>query len=97
VVDVAVEEIRSQAARTDTGVMLRTVDRETMLVEFGGHVMHVPVDRGLGSYGFYLPAVPVWDDSVEVSEGDLAVVKAAIVEIQRHWGFGVDFLVFGVD
>jgi hypothetical protein len=94
---VAVTEIRSQAARTDTGVLLRTVDRETMLVEFGGRVMHVPVDRGVESYGFYLPAVPTWDDSDEVSAEDLAVVKAAIVEIQRHWGFGVDFLVLEVD
>ena len=93
----AVHDIRSQVARTDSGVVLKTVDRETMLVEFGGHAMHLPVDRGLVSYGFYLTAVPVWDDSLPVSTGDLTVVKAAIVEIQRHWGFGVDFHVLEVD
>ncbi|MEU4691746.1 hypothetical protein [Actinoplanes sp. NPDC023714] len=93
----AVHEIRSQAARTDSGVLLRTVDRETMLVEFRGHAMHLPVDRGLHSYGFYLPPAPMWDDESAVSAGDLVVVKEAIVEIQRHWGFGVDFHVLKVD
>ncbi|MEU8237313.1 hypothetical protein AB0C07_03605 [Actinoplanes missouriensis] len=93
----AVHEIRSQAARTDSGVLLRTVDRETMRVEFRGRVMHVPVDRGLGSYGFYLPVAPTWDDETAVSSEDLELVKAAIVEIQRHWGFGVDFHVLEVD
>ncbi|WP_229067766.1 hypothetical protein [Actinoplanes sp. DH11] len=93
----AVHDIRSQAARTDTGVLLRTVDRETMRVEYEGHVMHVPVDRGLHAYGFYLPPSPTWDDSSSISAGDLTVVKAAIVEIQRHWGFGVDFHVLEVD
>ncbi|WP_433827589.1 hypothetical protein ACQP2E_37015 [Actinoplanes sp. CA-015351] len=93
----AVHELRSQAARTDSGVVLGTVDRETMRVEYLGHVMHLPVDRGLHSYGFYLPPSPVWDDSVAVSEQELAVVKNAIVEIQRFWGFAVDFHVLGVD
>ncbi|MBB2945700.1 hypothetical protein FB565_005458 [Actinoplanes lutulentus] len=93
----AVHEVRSQAARTDSGVLLLGVDRETMRVEFAGHVLHVAVDRGLSSYGFYLPAEPVWDDSVALSAQELAVVKDAIVEIQRFWGFAVDFHVLGVD
>lgn len=93
----AVHEIRSQVARTDSGVLLRTVDRDTMLVEYHGHAMHLPVERGLISYGFYLPAAPTWDDASPVSPSDLDLVKAAIVEIQRHWGFGVDFLALEVD
>ena len=58
----SVHELRSQAARTDTGVVLSTVDRDTMRVEYAGHVMHVPVERGTEGYGFYLPAIPTWDD-----------------------------------
>ncbi|BBH65120.1 hypothetical protein ACTI_18050 [Actinoplanes sp. OR16] len=93
----AVHDIRSQVARTDSGVVLKSVDRETMLVSFRGHSMHLPVDRGMVSYGFYLSPAPTWDDDSAVSAPDLAVVKQAIVEIQRHWGFGVDFHVLEVD
>ena len=92
----SVHELRSQAARTDTGVMLQTVDRDTMRVDYAGHVMHVPVERGLEGYGFYFPPVPTWDDEEPVSVPDLSVVKAAIVEIQQHWGFGADFHVLEV-
>ncbi|GLY05233.1 MULTISPECIES: hypothetical protein [Actinoplanes] len=87
-----VHDIRSQAARTDTGVTLRSVDRETMRVEYAGHGMTLPVDRGMESCGFYLTATPHWDDGSAVPSEDLAVVKEAIVEIQRHWGFRADFL-----
>ncbi|MEV6306285.1 hypothetical protein AB0M02_43225 [Actinoplanes sp. NPDC051861] len=88
-----VQDLDSQAARTDTGVLLQSLDRETMRLEFAGHTMNLPVERGLLSYGFYLPLSPQWSDGAPISPNDLTVIKQAIVEIQKHWGFHVDFLV----
>ncbi|GGN34096.1 hypothetical protein FHR83_006071 [Actinoplanes campanulatus] len=87
-----VEEIRSQAARTDTGVVLRSVDRETLRADYRGHSMVLPVDRGIGSYGVYLPRVPVWDDGEPIAADDLAVIRAAVVEVLEHWGTLTEFI-----
>ncbi|MFC7530401.1 hypothetical protein [Actinoplanes sp. GCM10030250] len=91
-----VENIRSQAARTDNGVVLRNVDRETMRVEYGGRVMDVQVERGVERSGIYLPPSPTWNDGEVVEEETLVLIKGAIVEIQEYWGFAADFLVLEV-
>ncbi|MDI6105002.1 hypothetical protein QLQ12_41100 [Actinoplanes sp. NEAU-A12] len=87
-----IQELGSQSARTDTGVVLRSVDRETLRADFRDRSMLVAVDGGLTSYGVYLPRVPTWDDGDPVPEEDLAVIKEAVVEILRHWGFATEFI-----
>ncbi|MFC4067109.1 hypothetical protein [Actinoplanes subglobosus] len=87
-----VEDIRSQEARTDTGVVLRSVDRETLRADYRGRSIVLPVDRGAGSHGIYLPAVPAWDDGEPVEAADLSVVKEAVVEVLRHWGADTEFI-----
>jgi hypothetical protein len=87
-----VQAIRSQAARTDSGVVLRSVDRETLAADYRGHTIVLPVDRGIGSYGVYLPRVPVWDDGEPVPDGDLVVIKEAVVDVLRYWGTGTEFI-----
>ncbi|MEV0901222.1 hypothetical protein [Actinoplanes sp. NPDC049802] len=87
-----VHDIASQAARTDTGVIVRNVDRETMRADYRGRSMILPVDRGVGSDGVYLPRAPVWDDGEPIDPEDLAVIKDAVVEILRHWGAETEFI-----
>ena len=91
-----VHELRSQAARTDSGVILQSVDRETMQVRYGGRVMDVQVERGIESYAFYFPPSPLWDDGLPIGDEELDVIKQAIVEVQGFWGFRVDFLLLEV-
>ncbi|GAA4933269.1 hypothetical protein [Actinoplanes utahensis] len=88
-----VHQIKSQSARTDTGVTLSSVDRETMRADYRGRRMIVPVDRGLRSYGVYLGRVPVWDDGEPITAEDLAVVKNGMAEVLRHWGKDTEFVV----
>ena len=90
-----VHEIDSQAARTDTGVVVEGVDRETLRAGYRNRSMPLSVDNGLRSYGIYLPKVPAWDDGEPVSAADLAVIKAAVVEVLRHWGFSTEFIMLG--
>jgi hypothetical protein len=87
-----VQELDSQAARTDTGVVLLSVDRETLRADYRGHSVLLPVDRGIGSYGIYLPRVPAWDDGEPIPAEDLAVLKDAVVEVLRYWGTGTEFI-----
>lgn len=88
----SVEEIQSQAARTDTGVVLRSVDRETLRADYLGRSVVLPVDRGVGSHGIYLPVAPRWDDGEPIRAVDLAVIKAAVIEVLRHWGSETEFI-----
>ena len=88
-----VHEIASQAARTDTGVTVRSVDRETLRADYRDHSVLLPVDRGVGSYGVYLPKAPAWDDGEPIPPDDLTVIKEAVVEVLRHWGTGTEFIV----
>ncbi|GIE34198.1 hypothetical protein Ait01nite_072430 [Actinoplanes italicus] len=90
-----VQELDSQAARTDTGVVLLSVDRETMRAEYRGRNVILPVDRGIGSHGIYLPRVPAWDDGEPIPAEDLAVIKDAVVEVLRHWGTDTEFITLG--
>jgi hypothetical protein len=92
---VGVHEIRSQEAQNDAGVILRSIDRETMQVEYQGRRLNLPVDRAPGDYAFYLPADPRWDDGTRISADSLDLVKTAITEIERHWGAKVEFLTIG--
>jgi len=88
----AIERIASQAARTDTGVLLRSVDRETMRAEYRGRTLTLPVDHGLRSCGVYLSPTPHWDDGTPLLAEDLTTVKAGIVEILHHWKTATEFL-----
>ncbi|WP_430781297.1 hypothetical protein [Actinoplanes sp. G11-F43] len=90
-----VHELGSQSARTDTGVVVRSVDRETLRTEYRGRSMPLPVDQGLGSLGVYLPRTPLWDDGQPVAAEDLVVVREAVTEVLRHWGFDTEFLELG--
>ena len=87
----AVRELRSQEAQNDAGVILRSVDRETMQLEYQGRTLNVGVDRAPNNYG-QLPATPAWNDGTPVDQGTLALLKDAIVEILRHWKTRVEFL-----
>lgn len=87
-----IERIASQAARTDTGVLLRSVDRETMRAEYRGHTLTLPVGRGLRSYGVYLSPTPRWDDGALIPADELATVKAGIAEILHHWKSATELL-----
>jgi len=91
----AVHEISSQAARTDTGVVVRGVDRETLRADYRDRSMPLGVDNGLRSYGIYIPRTPRWDDGDPVSAEDLTVIKDAVVEVLRHWGFTTEFIMLG--
>ena len=86
-----VQELGSQSARTDTGVTLAGVDRETLRASYRGRRMLLAVEDGR-SYGVYLPRVPTWDDGDPVGPEDLAVIKDAVVEVLRFWGFGTEFI-----
>ncbi|MEU4618458.1 hypothetical protein AB0G04_00570 [Actinoplanes sp. NPDC023801] len=88
----SVHEIRSQAARTDTGVVLRSVDRETLRADYRGRSMVLPVDRGIGSHGVYLPRIPVWDDGEPIPAEDLAVIKDGVAEVLLYWGTDTEFI-----
>ena len=88
----AVRELRSQEAQNDAGVILRSVDRETMQLEYQGRRLNIGVDRAPNDYGVYLPAHPAWNDGTPVDQGTLALLKDAIVEILRHWKTRVAFL-----
>lgn len=87
-----VKELDSQAARTDTGVVLLSVDRETLRAEYRGRSVLLPVDRGVGSHGIYLPRVPAWDDGEPIPGEELAVIKDGVVEILRYWGTDTEFI-----
>lgn len=87
-----IQELGSQSAQTDTGVVLRSVDRETLRADYRDGSMLLAVDGGLASYGVYLPRVPTWDNGDPVPARDLAVIKEAVVEILRHWGFATEFI-----
>lgn len=87
-----VHELGSQSARTDTGVVVRSVDRETLRTDYRGRSMPIPVDQGLESVGVYLPRTPHWDDGYEVTADDLTVLREAVTDVLRHWGFNTEFL-----
>ena len=86
-----VRELRSQEAQNDAGVILRSLDRETMQVEYQDRTLNLAVDRAPGDYAFYLPARPMWNDGTPVTPDALALIKDAITEIERHWGATVTF------
>jgi hypothetical protein len=88
----AVRDLLSQAAQNDAGVILRSVDRQTMRVEYEGRALNFVVDRAPHDYGVYLPANPTWNDGTPIDQGTLALLKDAIVEILRHWKTRVEFL-----
>ena len=88
----AVRELRSQEAQNDAGVILRSVNRETMQLEYQGRTLNIGVDRAPNDYGVYLPADPVWSDGTPIDLGTLALLRDAIVEILRHWNTRVEFL-----
>lgn len=90
-----VHELGSQSARTETGVVVHSVDRETLRTEYRGRSMPLPVDQGLESIGVYLPHPPFWDDGSPITADDLVVVRNAVTEILRHWGFDTEFLSLG--
>ncbi|WP_328468028.1 hypothetical protein OHA21_50650 [Actinoplanes sp. NBC_00393] len=91
----AVEELNSQESRNDRGVLLRSVDRETMQVEYQGRTLDLDVDRAPGSYGFYLPSDPFWNDGTSISEETMSLIKDSIREIRGHKGVEVMFKIDG--
>jgi len=92
-----VRELRSQEAQHDSGVILRSVDRETMQVEYQGRTLDLDVDRAPGDYAFYLPAAPTWDDGSPIPADTIDLIKNAITEIERFWGANVEFHTVGDD
>jgi hypothetical protein len=88
----AVRDLRSQEAQNDAGVILRSVDRQSMQVEYQGRTLTFVVDRAPNSYGAYLPVNPTWNDGTPIDQGTVALLKDAIVEILRHWKTRVEFL-----
>jgi hypothetical protein len=88
----AVRDLRSQEAQNDTGVILRSIDRETMQLEHRGRTLNVGVDRAPGSYGVYLPAQPTWNDGTPVDDAERAVLSTAITEILGHWNIRAEFM-----
>jgi hypothetical protein len=92
VVAMAVRELRSQEAQNDAGVILRSVDRESMQLEYQGRTLNVGVDRAPHDYGVYLPATPAWNDGTPIDPDTFALLKDAIVEILRHWKTRVEFV-----
>ncbi|HWS32876.1 MAG TPA: hypothetical protein VN408_09050 [Actinoplanes sp.] len=90
-----VHELGSQSARTDTGVVVYSVDRETLRTEYRGRSMPLPVDQGLGSIGVYLPQTPLWDDGEPVAPDDLTVLRTAVADVLRYWGFDTEFVTLG--
>jgi hypothetical protein len=87
-----VRDLRSQEAQNDAGVILRSVDRETMQLELDGRTLNFGVDRAPGSYGVYLPARPLWNDGTPVTPAELSLLRAAIVEILAHWETEAEFV-----
>jgi hypothetical protein len=92
----AVHEIQSQSARTDTGVTLRSVDRENMRAEYRGRGILLGVERGVGTDVVYLPKTPAWEDGEPIAAADLTVVKDGVVEILRYWGSATEFYTLSV-
>jgi hypothetical protein len=90
-----VRELRSQEAQHDSGVILRSIDRDTMQVEYQGRRLNLPVDRAPGDYAFYLPADPRWDDGSPIRADTVDLIKNAITEIERHWGAAAEFHTLG--
>jgi hypothetical protein len=88
----AVHNLRSQEARNDAGVILRSVDRETMQLEYQGRTLNVGVDRAPGNYGVYLPAAPLWTDGEPVDAHTAVILQDAIREILGHWGIRAELL-----
>jgi hypothetical protein len=87
-----IQELGSQSAQTDTGVVLRSVDRENLRADYRDRSMLLAVDGAPASYGVYLPRVPTWDNGEPIPEDELAVIKEAVVEVLRHWGFTTEFI-----
>lgn len=87
-----VRALDSQSARTGTGVVVRSVDRETLRADYRGRSMALPVDQGLRSIGVYLFRTPRWDGGEPLSVDDLAVIREAVVDVLRFWGFATEFL-----
>ncbi|MFI5841164.1 hypothetical protein ACIA8K_15825 [Catenuloplanes sp. NPDC051500] len=87
-----VQRLGNQSARNDAGVTVSSRDRATMRVDYHDSTLVVPVDRGSGSYGFYIPAMPVWTDGTVVPPDVLAVLKSGIVEVMAYWNIRVEFL-----
>jgi hypothetical protein len=79
-------------AENDAGVIMRSVGREAMQLEYRGRRLKVDVDRAPGNYGVYLPHDPRWEDGVPVEADLLPILRAAIVEIFDHWGIRVEFI-----
>jgi hypothetical protein len=92
-----VRELRSQEAQHDSGVILRSVDRDTMQVDYQGRRLNLPVDRAPGDYAFYLPTDPRWDDGSPIPAETIDLIKNAITEIEHHWGSTVEFHTLGSD
>lgn len=87
-----VRALGSQSAQTGTGVVVRSVDRETLRADYRGRSLPLPVDRGLRSLGVYLPQTPIWDDGEPIATDDLNVIRVAVVDVLRYWGFDAEFV-----
>ena len=74
----AVRELRSQEAQNDAGVILRSVNRETMQLEYQGRTLDFAVDRAPNDYGVYLPPDPTWNDGTPIDQGTRTLLKDGI-------------------
>ncbi|MDR6324802.1 hypothetical protein [Actinoplanes couchii] len=74
---------------------MSSVDRENLRADYRGRTMPVPVDQGLGSIGVYLHRTPLWDDGEPVAADDLTVIREAVVDVLRFWGFDTEFVELG--
>ncbi len=90
-----VEALGSQSARTSTGVVVSGAGRENLRADYRGRSMLVPIDQGLRSFGVYFSRTPLWDDGEPVPVDDLTVIREALADVLRYWGFATEFLELG--
>jgi hypothetical protein len=93
---VSVRKIYNQEAQHDSGMILRSIDHETMQVEHQGHTLTLDVDRGLKGELFYLPAALHWDDGAPIPSEIAELIKPAITEIENFWNRTLEFRTLGV-
>jgi hypothetical protein len=92
---VSVRKIYNQEAQHDSGMILRSIDRETMQVEYQGQTLTLGVDRGLRGELFYLPATLRWDDGTPIPPETAELIKPAITEIENFWNRTPEFRILG--
>lgn len=84
--------IRPQLVRHDeTGATVGSVDRYTIEYALGGRSLRIPVDRGVGTYYFIIPAQPRWNDGTPLTESEVATAIDIIRAAYQRSGISSEF------